>query len=412
MRDNRTDRPLLNSRPAWTAVGLLVLGGLAGAKVRGFVAQCNRLQSVLQEREDRFQIFFRQSPDSMLLIDPNAPGGVWTVVDCNDAACALNGYTREELVGQPINVYLPDPADPKILAEHYERLRRMGSDRRDVLHRRADGTVFPLEASMVLLSFEGRELILGMDRDISQRRRSDLLTEAEETVKARSELLSVVSHELKSPLTIAKGNAQLLRSHAEKYDDVKLHKLVETVERQVDRMSGLVEDVLDLSRIETGNMQFEMLPLELNSAVEEIVDEQASSNSSFAFRLDKPAGSIWVLGDRERIQQVVANLLANAVKYSGQGREVDVRVAREGAHAVVSVTDHGIGIPSEEQAKIFSLYFRASNVTSTRQRGAGIGLYISRRIIDRHSGTIGVQSVLGEGSTFYFRLPIIGEQDS
>ncbi len=361
------------------------------------------------ESEEWFHALFTHSPDSMLLLDPNTPDGVWRIVDCNDAACRINGYTREDFVDQPIDIYLPEPADPKVLAEHLDRLRRVEIDRREVLHRRKDGTIIPLEASISLISLRGRELVLGIDRDITERKSSELLAQAEQAARARDELLAIVSHEMRTPITLLKGNIQLLRERLRQYEDARLLRSIETVERQTNRMSRLIDDLSDLSRVETGRMQLEMLAFDLGGAVRETVDEQSLARPDFTFRLDGHAENLWVWGDRGRIQQVISNLLTNAVKYSRDRKEVDVRVAREGAQAVVTVTDYGIGIPEGQQDAVFALYVRGTNVASSHSSGLGIGLYISKSIVDRHGGTIGVRSEEPEGSTFRVSLPIFGE---
>ncbi len=420
MSDKQTQmRQLLESAtlPRWSpgrqaivvGLSLVVLSWAAEAAVDAVITKRKRLNRSLRESEEWYRTLFRQSPDSTLLIEPHTSDGVWRIVDCNDAACRMNGYAREELVGQPIDIYLPGPADPEVLAAHLARLQRMGFDRREVLHRRKDGTVFPLEASISLISLGGREMILGIDRDITERKGSDLLAHADAAASARDEFLTVVSHEMKTPLTLMKGNLQLLRLRAEQQDDAAIRKSSETVERQVDRLTRLIDDLLDVSRVGTGRMHIEMLPFDLNDVVREAVEEQAESNPAFALRLDRHAESLWVWADRGRILQVISNLLTNAIRYSADRKDIDIRTAKDGANAVVSITDYGIGIPEQQQAKVFELHFRGANAPEANSGGLGLGLYISKSIIDRHRGTIGVQSSEAAGSTFSFSLPIIGE---
>ncbi len=420
MSDKQTQmRQLLESAtlPRWSpgrqaivaGLSLVVLSWAAEAAVDAVITKGKRLNRSLRESEEWYRTLFRQSPDSTLLIEPHTSDGVWRIVDCNDAACRMNGYAREELVGQSIDIYLPGPADPEVLAAHLARLQRMGFDRREVLHRRKDGTVFPLEASISLISLGGREMILGIDRDITERKGSDLLAHADAAASARDEFLTVVSHEMKTPLTLMKGNLQLLRLRAEQQDDAAIRKSSETVERQVDRLTRLIDDLLDVSRVGTGRMHIEMLPFDLNDVVREAVEEQAESNPAFALRLDRHAESLWVWADRGRILQVISNLLTNAIRYSADRKDIDIRTAKDGANAVVSITDYGIGIPEQQQAKVFELHFRGANAPEANSGGLGLGLYISKSIIDRHRGTIGVQSSEAAASTFSFSLPIIGE---
>ncbi len=129
----------------------------------------------------------------------------------------------------------------------------------------------------------------------------------------------------------------------------------------------------------------------------------------FDLRVNERAADLWVVGDRGRIQQVITNLLTNAIKYSDKRKEVEISVGQEDIQAVVSVTDYGIGIPEVQRSKVFELYFRGANVSSDNYGGLGMGLYISKSILDRHGGTIKVRSEEGAGSTFRFSLPLYTE---
>lgn len=153
-----------------------------------------------------------------------------------------------------------------------------------------------------------------------------------------------------------------------------------------------------------------MLPFELDASVREVVDEVADSTPGIQIRVDGGSQELWVRGDRGRIQQVIANLLTNAIKYSEKSQDVAVRIWREGDRALVSVTDYGIGIPESQLGEVFELYFRGDNASANNYSGLGLGLYISRVIVERHEGGVGVSSREGEGSTFHFWLPIIASE--
>ncbi len=171
-------------------------------------------------------------------------------------------------------------------------------------------------------------------------------------------------------------------------------------------MARLIAELSDVSQIERGVLDVEMLPFDLDKTVEEVVSEVASQHQGFELRLDKSEIGLHVTGDRPRIHQVIANLVNNALKYAGERKEADVRIRREDHRAVVEVADRGIGIPEAERAQVFDLYFRATNAGNASAQGLGLGLYISKAIVERHGGEIGVQSQEGKGSTFWFALPI------
>ncbi len=228
--------------------------------------------------------------------------------------------------------------------------------------------------------------------------------EAEEALRQRDRFLSIAAHELRTPLTILKGSAQLL---GQTTGADRSARLASTIGRQVGRMERLVEDMLDVSRIQAGGLRIEMTPFELRAAVEESLEEMVLTSPSA--ELDAEAGpQVWACGDRVRVQQVVLNLLRNAVQYSGASPEVRVRVGREGEWAVVEVADCGIGIPLEQLPLVFEPHFRGTNAPGERGGGLGLGLYISRGIAEAHGGEIQVESEEGKGSTFRLYLPAAG----
>jgi signal transduction histidine kinase len=191
-----------------------------------------------------------------------------------------------------------------------------------------------------------------------------------------------------------------------------LRKPVRVIERQVARIHRLVDELLDVSRVEVGRLEPEMLPFDLGVAVLEVVDEVRETTPGFAFTVHERASGLRVLGDRTRIQQVATNLLINAVKYSGESSQVDVVLSQQGSMARVSVTDHGIGIPKEQQGRVFELYFRAANAPGSNYGGLGLGLYISKEIVEQHGGRIDMESEEGNGSTFHVSLPLLEDQQA
>jgi CheY-like chemotaxis protein/anti-sigma regulatory factor (Ser/Thr protein kinase) len=183
-------------------------------------------------------------------------------------------------------------------------------------------------------------------------------------------------------------------------------ELVTKARRQVDRLGKLVEDLLDVSRLESHRLHLGSSDVELNDLVDDVVADFRAQSRHHHILFHRTGSPVLVQGDRERLEQVLVNLLTNAIKYSPQGGQIQVTVAREENEARVSVQDPGIGIPLAEQPRLFERFFRAANATTRNFGGLGIGLFVSREIIQRHGGRFEVESEEGRGSTFMFYLPL------
>jgi CheY-like chemotaxis protein/two-component sensor histidine kinase len=174
----------------------------------------------------------------------------------------------------------------------------------------------------------------------------------------------------------------------------------------VDRLGKLVEDLLDVSRLESHRLHLGSSDVELNDLADDVVADFRAQSRHHHIIFHHTGSPVLVQGDRERLEQVLVNLLTNAIKYSPQGGQIQVTVAREENEARVSVQDPGIGIPLAEQPRLFERFFRAANATTRNFGGLGIGLFVSREIIQRHGGRFEVESEEGRGSTFMFYLPL------
>ncbi len=171
-------------------------------------------------------------------------------------------------------------------------------------------------------------------------------------------------------------------------------------------MMGLISELLDVSRIETNRLQIHPQPIRWLDFINKRVSAFRVQHPARAIRFDISAEETTVVADPDRMRQVVDNLLSNALKYSGEGTDIDVRVAREDGSVLTSVTDHGIGIPKDEIPQLFERFHRARNVSSRYYGGLGLGLYIAKAIVAAHRGTINVESEEGKGSKFTVRLPL------
>jgi signal transduction histidine kinase len=235
--------------------------------------------------------------------------------------------------------------------------------------------------------------------------------ELREAVRAREEFLSVASHELRTPLTPLKGFAALTLQRMEKGEDFpereRFLKALRSMSRQTDRLHRLVDDLLDTSRIQAGRFELERQQLDLVPLVREVLERfELRGQEGLHFLLEAPPTPVVGLWDGPRLEQVVTNLLSNAVRYSPQGGTVQVRFILTSDHAELQVRDEGIGIPPESLASLFQPFARASNATSRHFGGLGLGLFICREIVQRHGGDIWAESPgPHRGSSFHVRLP-------
>jgi signal transduction histidine kinase len=249
-------------------------------------------------------------------------------------------------------------------------------------------------------------------RERAEAERRALVAQLREAVRARDEFLSVASHELKTPLTaltlqVEALERQLRQGRVASLSMEEVGKLLDRLHRQSGRLNRLIEALLDISRIATGRLELERVPVDLTDLTRELLERyqpELEHNGCPAVLVAEEAG-VQGQWDRMRLEQVLTNLLTNAMKF-GTGHPIEVSVRRVDGHGELRVKDQGIGISPESQARIFERFERA--VSSREFGGMGLGLFISRRIVQEHGGNIRVESVLGEGSTFVVELPLDG----
>ncbi|HUP62836.1 MAG TPA: ATP-binding protein [Thermoanaerobaculia bacterium] len=228
----------------------------------------------------------------------------------------------------------------------------------------------------------------------------------EDLSRLKDEFLSIASHELRTPVTSIKGYTQLAKMLIREGDLGTSEEYLDIALDQIDRMSRLILELLDVSRIETGRLEMRRDHIPWAHFVREVVHHHHTAVSDRRFHVSVPSDGRVVTGDRDRLEQVLGNLLENAVKYSPDGSDVTVSVEDRGDSLLTAVCDRGIGIPADELGQVFERFHRGRQVSSTNYGGLGLGLYIAKQIIERHSGSIWVESKEGQGTTFYFALPV------
>jgi signal transduction histidine kinase/CHASE3 domain sensor protein len=229
------------------------------------------------------------------------------------------------------------------------------------------------------------------------------VTEEREADRLKTELVATVSHELRTPLASILGYAELMVTQED--DRAAFHKYAQTVHRQAQRLTDLINDFLDLQRIESRRLPLKLASFELRELLDEQIEAFSGQSELHRLELRSLDGPAFVHADRERTAQVIGNLLSNAVKYSPEGGLVQVVVTRAEGSVRVEVTDQGLGIPDDQQAEIFTKFFRVDSADTRSIGGTGLGLAFSRELVHAQGGTMGFHSTLGKGSTFWFELP-------
>lgn len=238
--------------------------------------------------------------------------------------------------------------------------------------------------------------------------------------KLKSQFLSIASHELKTPITSMSGFVQIAVRRVKrrlaagrpavedwKKEEETLLEQLEVVQRQTGKLARLVDELLDVSRIESGRLELRVSDVDLPDLVAEVMRRHQLMATKHDLRLSyDPDGALGVRGDRDHLEQVLNNLIGNAMKYSPDGGAIDVNVARAGEQEVeLRIADHGIGIQPEELARVFGLFYRSPDRLARDVGGMGLGLYITKEIVDRHKGRIWAESEVGQGTAFHVALP-------
>ena len=330
----------------------------------------------------------------------------------NDAFLNWAGYERDEVLGRTaVELGIWENAEER--KRFWDEVRSAGSVRaRECRLRNRSGKYSTMLASGVVIAFKGEDHLLGIMLDINQRKQAEAelqrtLAREMELSQLKSNFVSMVSHEFRTPLGIIQSSAELLRDFHEKMPPAERHEQLESISRNTRRMAGMMEEVLVLSRLDAGKLDFQPATLDLNNFCRRVVDEVLSAtNRRCPVELSLNSIPSEARADERLLGHIFTNLLSNAVKYSEAGATVHFLAERDGSDAVCVIRDQGIGISEEDQQQLFKAFHRGSNV-GTRP-GTGLGLLLVKRCADLHGGAVKMNSKIGEGTTVTVRLPVFG----
>jgi PAS domain S-box-containing protein len=332
------------------------------------------------------------------------------ITEWNEGAELMFGWTSAEVIGRDLHDLL-QTVFPCSRAEAHEELLRDGQWHGEVVHRRKGGAQLIIATHWILYrDTQGRPIgVAEVHNDISDLRR------AEESVRAadrrKDEFLAMLAHELRNPLAPIRTGLELMRMAGD--DPDTLEKTRSIMERQTQQLARLVDDLLDVSRIARGKLEFRRRTVKLSDVAQSAVEASRPfiDEAGHELILEVPEQTLYVDADPNRLAQVVSNLLNNAAKYTPKGGQIRLAIERQGSDALLTITDTGIGIPADMQVRIFEIFAQIEHRIEQEHAGLGIGLALAKALVEMHGGRIEVSSE-GEnrGSTFRVRLPILVER--
>jgi PAS domain S-box-containing protein len=354
-------------------------------------------QSLLKE-QGRLAAIFHNSAEGILTVD-----NALRIIDFNPAMERLTGWSESEVLGRfYFKVLCPrDRQGNELGLQDSPILQAFAGQQvvnREMIIEARDGQRFNVSVTASCVRSASGEPVNGIlnVRDITREREQE---------EQRSTFISVVSHELQTPIAIIKGYASTLARTDAKLEPDALHTRLVAIEEEADRLNKLVQNLLYASRIQANGLQMDVASLDLEPLIHKVVRGLHARYPGVSVTLSIPPNLPAVVADRDRIEEVLQNLLDNAMKYSPDLRAVTIACRVTGEEVIVSVSDRGMGIPLREQERIFERFQRVGDPMAQSRPGAGLGLYISRAIIEAHGGHIWVDSTLHQGSTFSFSLP-------
>jgi PAS domain S-box-containing protein len=382
------------------------------------ISERKRAEEELREREYRFSTLFNGMEDWVVvyhLTNDHLPG---KIIEVNEQACKKLGYSRDELLQMSVtDIVCSVLLNPKTHSEHLLNQKHRVVES---VHRTKEGLCIPCEVSATLFTLNGLPTVQFICRDITERKqieaeREHLLAceqaarEAAETAnRIKDEFLAVLSHELRSPLNPILGWTRLLQTR--KLDEQATHRALDIIERNVRLQTQLIEDLLDVSRILRGKMVLNTAPVNLVTTIEAALEtvHLAAEAKGIEIHTILASNIGYVAGDAGRLQQILWNLISNAVKFTPAGGRIEIRLEPVDSQAQIQVQDTGKGITPAFLPHVFE-YFRQEDGTTTRQFGGlGLGLAIVRHLTELHGGTIHAESAgEGLGATFILRLPLM-----
>jgi len=403
---NHQGQQLITSIETTLILGVLysflaaVIGWLK-QRIDTLIVQEKEARQIAEEGQNRLQTILQQLPIGVLMIDSKGK------VDGNKQL--------ENILGREAKGDLQSGNDFK---SHlvYKKERQIGYKDWPIIRALTKGEIVKNEELEYIRS-NGKHLFLRINAAPVKNRGKVVaavstihdVTSEIELDQRKDDFVNMASHELKTPLTSIKLYLEVFTSLMKNHNDAKISKIIASMKNQTEKLQELVSSLLDVSKIQTGKLSFNKEEFMLDQLLSEIVEILQGTTKNHEIKFTGK-DSTFVYADKFRIYQVVTNLITNAIKYSDQDKKINVSLKKNGSKAIVSVQDFGIGINKDQQKKIFERLYQVTDPKEKTFPGLGLGLYISKEIIQRHKGNIWVEGKKGAGSTFFFSLPLKQEE--
>lgn len=402
-----------------TPLAVLLAGLAISAMLAAYLAHMlNRQQTIRRQVQDRTRELAASESRNRAVVDTavnpiitmDARG---TVRSFNPAAERDFGYLADEVIGRNVNMLMPEPYHSahdgylsRYMASGDPHIIGIG---REVVARRKDGSLFPMDLAVGESRVEGETLFVGMIVDITLRKQAeqsllDSKEQAERANRMKSEFVNMMSHELRTPLTVILGYLPLLK-HADKMPPAEMIVgMAQDIQASGDHLLHLINDLLDLSKIEAGKLELRPESFALGEVVKEVLDRLRLKAQERGIDLVDASGTVSVRADPLRLRQILINLVGNAIKFT-EGGSITIEARALEDRAEIKVVDTGIGIPEADLPEIFDKFRQVDSSSTRKAGGTGLGLAITKSLVELHGGAITVDSRPDEGSTFTFTLP-------
>ncbi len=369
------------------------------------ISQLKEAHRQIEHRDQRTRSIVESSQDAIVSIDDHG-----IIIRWNPKAVQVFGFLREEAIGSKLTELIIPTQQREAHVKGLSQFLKTGES--NIIDKRLEldavtksGKVIPIELTVIKNKFDQRYEFTAFIRDISTQKAD--VERARLDVERRDKFLAMLSHELRNPLSAVRTATRVLK--AKHNDDKTGGKFISVIDRQTAHIARLLDDLLEVSRITQDKISLEPSKLDLRDTLDDSVQSVMSfaNDNEIEIVVKSSDSPMVILGDRTRLQQVQANLLTNAVKYSEAGQSVQIAMSLEDDHAVIRVTDRGAGIPSHQLEKIFDMFYQSDETLDRAHGGIGVGLSLVRTLVELHGGTIAARSEgPGKGSQFEVRLPL------